>query len=915
MPATPPFPNPGRVRVALHGAVQGVGFRPFVFRLAQELDLSGWVNNTAAGVVVEAEGPEPALRELLRRLETDKPSIAIIQSLEATFLDPTGRAGFTIRESEGGEARTLVMPDLATCAACVTDIFEPGNRRYRYPFTNCTHCGPRYSIIAAVPYDRAATTMRGFTMCPDCEAEYHDPANRRFHAQPNACPVCGPQLALWRPDGAEMAARDQALLGAVAAIREGKIVAVKGLGGFHLLVDARNDEAVKELRSRKQRDEKPFAIMAPTFERALRSCFANDVERRLLRSPESPIVLLRRRREVREIAPSVAPGNPNLGVLLPYTPLHHLLLRELDFPVVATSGNLAEEPICTDEREALRRLAGIADLFLVHDRPILRHVDDSIVREAAGRELVLRRARGFAPLPVEVEAEMLPGLAVGAQQKNAVALGTGRNVFLSQHIGDLETEASQQAFRDVILSLQGLFEASPTTIACDLHPDYVSTQYATTQGLPVVKVQHHHAHLLACMAENQLRPPVLGIAWDGSGMGEDGTVWGGEFLRVTSDGFERVAHLRPFLLPGNEKAVREPRRAALGVLFEIFGDEAIVVESPTVRAFAPAELATLRTMLQRWLNSPLTSSAGRLFDAFASLLGVRQLASFEGQAAMELEYALGDATEEAALPFAVQGQGNRLVLDWEPAVRAVLAEPNGVAPARALPQHVGRDGGRSRQADRRAQRRALRRLLPESLLDRTHGCAPAGGGPSSLLAPARAAQRRRHRAGTAHGDATASSAEEGSGQRCVSRYRERFSASAVRTPRAPAWSASAASPRRPASPSCPRPGSATTCWCTSASPSAWSTGGGSPDAGVLPTDRRAGRARGARGQGVKFVDEYRDRRSAAACARADRRASPRGPGRSWRSAAGRPTPSSATASTSCCPSRSRWCTVPAARCA
>jgi hydrogenase maturation protein HypF len=675
VPAKPPFPNLGRLRVVLHGAVQGVGFRPFVFRLAQELELSGWVNNTAAGVVVEAEGPEPVLREFLRRLETDKPAIAIIQSLEATFLDSTGMAGFTIRESEGGETRTLVMPDLATCGACVTDIFEPGNRRYRYPFANCTNCGPRYSIIAAVPYDRPATTMRGFTMCPECEAEYHDPANRRFHAQPNACPVCGPQLALWRPDGAEMAARDQALTGAASAIRDGKIVAVKGLGGFHLLVDARNDEAVKELRLRKQREEKPFAIMAPTFERALRSCFANDVERRLLRSPESPIVLLRRRREAHEIAPAVAPGNPNLGVMLPYTPLHHLLLRDLDFPVVATSGNLSEEPICTDEREALRRLAGIADLFLVHDRPILRHVDDSVVREVAGRELVLRRARGFAPLPIEVEPEMPPALAVGAHQKNTVAIGAGRHGFLSQHIGDLETEASQHAFRDVILSLQTLFGVSPSTVACDLHPGYVSTQYATAQALPVVKVQHHYAHVLACMAENQLQPPLLGISWDGSGMGEDDTVWGGEFLRVTNEGCERVAHLRPFLLPGNEKAVREPRRSALGVLYEIFEDEAIVVDSPAVRAFAPAELATLRTMLQRWLNSPLTSSAGRLFDAFASLLGLRQVTSFEGQAAMELEYALGDATEDAALPFAVRSQGNQLVLDWEPAVRAVLAEP------------------------------------------------------------------------------------------------------------------------------------------------------------------------------------------------------------------------------------------------
>ena len=674
----PPEPSPssGRVHVVIHGAVQGVGFRPFVFRLAQELGLAGWVNNSAAGVVAEAEGDEPRLREFLRRLESDKPRIAIIQSLEATFLDPAGLTGFEIRESQGGEKRTLVMPDLATCPACVADVFAPNNRRFRYPFTNCTNCGPRFTIIESLPYDRAATTMRGFTMCPECVAEYDDPADRRFHAQPNACPQCGPQLALWDATGAELATRHEALLAAAAALRAGKIVAVKGLGGFHLMVDARNDDAVAELRRRKQREEKPFALMALSLGEALRLCAASEVEERLLHSPECPIVLLRRRLGTIHLAPAIAPGNPMLGVMLPSTPLHHLLLRELGFPVVATSGNLSEEPICTDEREALERLAGIADLFLVHDRPILRHVDDSIVREVAGRELVLRRARGFAPLPIAVAGELPPVLAVGAQQKNTIAAAIGDQVFLSQHIGDLETEGSRAAFRSVISAFERLYEFAPTRVACDLHPGYASTQHASTLNLPVVRVQHHHAHILACMAENRLRPPVLGIAWDGSGMGEDGTVWGGELLHVTDEGCRRVGHLRPFLLPGNEKAVREPRRVALALLFEIFGDEAIVVDAAPVRAFSPAELATLRTMMDRHLNSPVTSSVGRLFDAFASLLGLRQVSSFEGQAAMELEYAITGPTD-ASLPFAMHEEDGRTVLDWEPAVRAVLAGSDG----------------------------------------------------------------------------------------------------------------------------------------------------------------------------------------------------------------------------------------------
>jgi hydrogenase maturation protein HypF len=671
------------VRVTIRGAVQGVGFRPFVYRLAREMGLPGWVINASTGVVVEVEGPQATLVRFAARLEQEKPAIAIVQSLEAVYLDPVGFATFEIRESKGGEKRVLVMPDLATCPACVADIFDRDNRRYRYPFTNCTNCGPRFSILSALPYDRSATTMRDFQMCEACRREYGDPADRRFHAQPNACPACGPRLALWNGDGSQIETADGALLAAADAVRSGRIVAVKGLGGFHLMVDARNETAVRRLRERKHREEKPLALMAACYEQALQLCHASEIEQRLLRSPECPIVILRRRatsggeagQGPDSLAPSVAPGNPTLGVMLPYTPLHHLLLAELGFPVVATSGNLSDEPICTDEHEALTRLAGLADLFLVHNRPILRHVDDSIVREVCGRELVLRRARGLAPLPVHVDVALPASLAVGAHQKNTVAAAVGSDVFISQHIGDLETQASFNAMERVIEAFQGLYGLRPQSVACDLHPDYLSTQHAQRSGLPVVQVQHHIAHALACMAENGISPPALAITWDGSGMGTDGTVWGGEILHVTGDGWRRLAHLRPFLLPGNAKAVREPRRVALALLYEIFGDAAFEVDAVPIRAFSTAELATLRLVLQRRINAPVTTSAGRLFDAFASLLDLRQVASFEGQAAMELEFALAHETEDNSYPYAIRDDAEGHVLDWEPMVRSLLSEP------------------------------------------------------------------------------------------------------------------------------------------------------------------------------------------------------------------------------------------------
>jgi hydrogenase maturation protein HypF len=699
--------NNSRLILVVHGAVQGVGFRPFIFRLASELGLKGWVNNSAQGVFIEVEGPRSAAENFLLRVEKEKPPRSFIQGLEARWLDPVGYDSFEIRHSVSGGSKTaLILPDIATCQDCLNDIFTPGNRRYFYAFTNCTNCGPRFSIIESLPYDRANTSMRGFTMCPACQAEYENPLDRRFHAQPNACPVCGPQLELWDGSGHSVfqaspddPARSSAALHAAAdALRAGRIVAVKGLGGFHLMVAAENDLAVRRLRELKHREEKPFALMFPSLTTVGDVCEFSPLEQRLLCSAESPIVLLRRRQgsalgpEAPALSAAVAPGNPSLGVMLPYTPLHHLLMSLLGRPVVATSGNISDEPICIDEREALVRLAGIAELFLVHNRPIVRHVDDSVARIMAGRELVLRRARGFAPMPVRIEfqnPQPRKVLAVGAHLKNAVALGLGPEVFVSQHIGDLETEAAFQAFRRVIEDFERLYEARPDVVVADAHPDYLSTQFArnlagSEKPPHFLSVQHHMAHVLSCMAENEVRAPALGVAWDGTGYGLDGTVWGGEFFLVEPDSCIRFAHFRQFRLPGGEQAIKEPRRAALGLLFEVFGEESFAHPS-VVQAFSGSELAPLATMLRRGLNSPLTSSAGRLFDAIASIVGLRQVVRFEGQAAMELEFALEGVTTsehyDCILSSPAQterteasGSAPPLVLDWAPLLKGVLAD-------------------------------------------------------------------------------------------------------------------------------------------------------------------------------------------------------------------------------------------------
>ena len=680
-----------RAKAVVRGGVQGVGFRPFIYRLARELNLTGWVSNSTNGVQLEVEGADDHVRQFLVRVEKEKPPLAIIQSFEFSILDPAGYGEFTIHASEETGVKTaLILPDIAPCRDCLREIFEPDNRRHRYPFTNCTNCGPRFTIIEELPYDRPKTSMKKFAMCPECSREYHDPANRRFHAQPNACPVCGPQLEFWSTAGMTLARREYALLRAAEEIRSGKIVALKGVGGFQLMADARDDRLIEELRHRKHRSEKPFALMYPALKMVRRDCEVSELEERLLSSPEAPIVLLQRRQSAgvpNAIPSSVAPGNPSLGVMLPSTPLHHLLMRELGFPVIATSGNLSDEPICTDEREALERLAGIADFFLVHDRPILRPIDDSVARIICSREMILRRARGYAPLPIHLETPVPCILALGAHLKNTVALSVGNDIFVSQHIGDLETMQAHAAFHAVAGDLPRLYDAAPEIVACDLHPDYLSTKHAAhlaaQTGAPQHAVQHHWAHVLSCMAENQVEFPALGVAWDGTGFGTDGTIWGGEFLLARSDSFERVAHLRPFHLPGGEMAVKQPRRTAIGLLFEMLGRNAFEQRDlAPLREFSATDLGVIRQMLERGLHAPVTSSAGRLFDAVAALIGLRQKVSFEGQAAMELEFAIQPGVE-GNYSFTIH-EG---MVDWQPAVVEILRdvrkrEPRGVIAAK-----------------------------------------------------------------------------------------------------------------------------------------------------------------------------------------------------------------------------------------
>ena len=655
--------------------MQGVGFRPFVYNLAKSLKLGGWVLNSPQGVQIEAEGPQVQLEEFLVRLQRDKPGPAFIQSLEWSYLDAVGLKEFKIKQSKaGGKRLAFVLPDIATCDMCIQETLNPRDRRYLYPFTNCTLCGPRVSIIEKLPYDRPNTSMKSFEMCPLCKKEYKDPKDRRFHAQPIACNVCGPKLRLIDSKGAPLAGEDEALLLACAVVRSGGILGLKGIGGFLLLADASSDAALKRLRSRKLREEKPLALMYPNMPAVVKDCHVDSLESRLLTSPEKPIVLLRKKAEC-SASELVAPENPYLGVMLPYSPLHHLVTRELGFPVVATSGNLTDEPMAVETDEAVEKLGKIADAFLTHDRPIVTRMDDSIARVIDGREVVLRRARGYAPLPIEVAWKLPKVLALGGHLKNTVAMSIDKLVFVSQHIGDLETKEAVDAFQRTVRDFQELYEFKPEVVAVDMHPAYASTRHGESLGLELHKVQHHLAHVYSVMTDNGLDGSPLGISWDGTGYGEDGTVWGGEFIVPRDGKVEWLAGFEPFPLIGGEKAIKEPRRIALGMLHACFGDEAFEMKSlPTLEAFTEEELEWMKASLKHDLQNPRCRSVGRLFDGVASILGIRQRTSYEGQAAMALEFT-ADGKTDRIYPFDIRPGGRpKYLINWGKMFAAIMED-------------------------------------------------------------------------------------------------------------------------------------------------------------------------------------------------------------------------------------------------
>ncbi len=685
------------VRIHISGIVQGVGFRPFVYGLAVKHGLVGWVRNSSAGVDIEVDGNRAILEGFIAELRNEAPVLAQIDSLDAVWTEPNGFKTFIISPSEDEPSKFQpVSPDVCICSDCLSELFDPNNRRYRYPFINCTNCGPRFTIVQDIPYDRANTTMAGFTLCPECSTEYHDPLNRRFHAQPVACSTCGPQVWLEQGSGGEVVSRyDDAIRTARRWLLEGKILAIKGLGGFHLACDFTNLEAVAELRKRKLRVDKAFALMASDIHSAGTHCLISPREREQMERRERPIVIVRRSAEF-AVAPQVAPGQDTLGLMLPYTPLHYLLFADPDMqpvqynlpPLVMTSANLSDEPICTDNAEARERLVSLADGYLMHDRNIHMRCDDSVVRifpvsqseSARDRGSVLcpiRRARGFTPAPLRLDIDTRPLLAVGAELKNTFCLTCDHYAFVSQHIGDLENLETMVSFETAVKHYERLFRIKPEAIACDLHPDYLATCYAeqraSQEGLPLLGVQHHHAHIAACMAENGLKEDesVIGVSFDGTGYGDDGAIWGGEFLLSNYLEYQRIAHLAYVPLPGGDLAVREPWRMALAWLR--YAEIDWQSDLPPVQFAMEKDhlnlpiLDAIQHQLELGLNAPKTSSIGRLFDAAASLCGICHTVNYEAQAAIEFE-ALSDISVSDDYPLEMSGQ----VIDAAPLFHSIV---------------------------------------------------------------------------------------------------------------------------------------------------------------------------------------------------------------------------------------------------
>jgi hydrogenase maturation protein HypF len=697
-----------RTAVRVEGVVQGVGFRPFVYSLATSLGLGGLVGNDADGVFAEVEGDPAVVEVFLAALTRDAPPLARVERVTTSAMRPDGTTSFAIAPSQpGAQRRTLVSADTATCADCLAELADPGDRRFGYPFINCTNCGPRFTIVRDVPYDRPRTTMAPFTMCELCAAEYHDPADRRFHAQPTCCPACGPALSLLGLGGT--AASGEPLAAAAALLREGRVLAVKGLGGYHLAVDASGEAAAAALRARKHREDKPFAVMVADVAAARRLCEVDEAAAGLLASSRRPIVLLPRL-PGSGLAEAVAPGNRQLGLMLPYTPLHHLLAAAVAGPMVLTSGNVSDEPIVYRDGEVAERLGGIADAVLTHDRAIEIRTDDSVVRAFRGREAVIRRSRGYVPEPLDLAAGFArPVLACGAELKSTFCLGRGGHAFVSHHIGDLENAETLRSFTEGIAHFRRLFDITPEVVAHDLHPEYLSTKYAMQlaegqvagaadlAGVELVGVQHHHAHIASCLADNRAGGPVIGVAFDGTGYGADGTIWGGEFLIADLAGYERAGHLAPVPMPGGAAAIRQPWRMAAAYLDAAYADgppgsfdgPGAPLDRPGAPLGALAGLEVARRnqrfwagvlqMARRGVNSPLTSSAGRLFDAAAAILGVRDTINYEGQAAIELEQ-LADPAERGAYRAGISGPEPLRIAGGD-LIRAVAEDlDQGVAP-------------------------------------------------------------------------------------------------------------------------------------------------------------------------------------------------------------------------------------------
>lgn len=668
-----------RAIISVRGVVQGVGFRPFIYRLAIQHHLHGWVRNTSGNVEIEVEGNESAVNNFINNLKTETPPQSHVEKIQIKISSAKGYKDFKIFDSEPQEGKyQLVSPDIATCRDCQKEIFDTTDRRFKYAFTNCTNCGPRFTIIEDIPYDRPKTTMREFKMCPQCEKEYHDPLDRRFHAQPNACSVCGPQLELVDADGRRVECAN-AIHQSSQLLKEGKILAVRGLGGFQLACDATNPDVVALLRKRKNRPSKPFAVMLSTLTEIRKHCDISAKETCLLESPESPIVLARWNKPKSDITMGVAPSLNYLGVMLPYTPLHHLLLQEVGIPLVMTSGNLSEEPIAKDNNEALIRLKGITDYFLLHNRDIYARYDDSVFMVERKQPIALRRARGYAPYPIILPYNSKQILACGAELKNTFCLTRDNHAFLSQHIGDMENEETLEHFENTVELYKRLFRIEPEIIACDLHPEYLPSKYAITvakdKKLPLVKIQHHHAHIVSCLVENRVEGPVIGVAFDGVGYGTDGAIWGGEFLITDWHDFNRVGQFEYVPMPGGATAIKKPYRMALGYIYSLFGNW--ILPDSLMPNLNPTEIGIIRTQIQQKINCPLTSSAGRLFDAVAALTSVRGEIDYEAQAAIELEMLVSnniEVNQEQVYPFYIDVEKGVRIIRLRELFRSVIED-------------------------------------------------------------------------------------------------------------------------------------------------------------------------------------------------------------------------------------------------